>query len=351
MNKNVNKSNKNLIKKVVALLLGVLTIGIYAGVKAKKEKPVELPTTTISQKTDETTTKIYKVKSGDTLSSIAEKFDTDMEELLTLNPQIINPNLIQLDDDIFVPINNYKKIDRPTMEEQISAKGYATGIDISYAQSGMNLKKVLYLNPNISFVIMRMAYFWKTNDKIDINFEKQAKACNEMGVPIGIYIWPTAKNDEEVEKEVKMTINELNRINKKFGIKLELPIFLDIEYEPGTSEDLYERLVKKDANAIKMLNKTIRMLEAAGYYVCIYCNSSTQQEIEQTGFNFDVGYWIADYSSNTQKMLDKVNKPVVGHQITSEGRLEGYSGNIDINRMFIDFPKIINEKGLNGIKR
>ncbi len=350
MNKNKNK-NTNALKKVVALLLGVLTIGIYAGVKAKKENPVTLPTTTVSQKTDEESTKIYIVKSGDTLGSIADYFGITLDELLALNPQIENPNLIKPKDEIIVPNFNYEKIDRPSMGDEIKTNGYATGIDISYAQSGMNLKKVLYLNPNISFVIMRMAYFWKTNDKIDVNFEKQARACHEMGVPIGVYIWPTAKNDAEVEKEVRMTINELDRIKTEFGIQLELPIFLDIECEPGTSENLYERLVKKDPNAIKMLNKTIRMLEKAGYYVCIYCNSSTQQEIEQTGFNFDVGYWIADYSSNTQKMLDKVNKPVVGHQTTSKGELKGYPGHVDVNRMFLDFPSIIKENGLNGIKR
>ena len=341
----------NVLKKIIAFLLSITMIPAIAACKSDNKVNTNGATTTISKEDSDKNTAIYIVKSGDTLDSISKKFEITLPELLLLNPQIKNPNLIQPGDKIIVPNINYEKIDRPSMGEEIDEKGYATGIDISYAQAGMNLKKVLYLNPNISFVIMRMAYFWKTNDKIDVNFEKQAKACHEMGVPIGVYIWPTAKNDEEVEKEVKMTIDELNRIKEEFGIKLELPIFLDIEHENGTSEDLYDRLVKKDPNAIKMLNKTIRMLERAGYYVCIYCNSSTQWEMEETGFNFDVGYWIADYSSNTQNMLDKINKPVVGHQVTSKGELKGYKGNVDVNRFFLDFPNIIVENQLNGFKR
>jgi LysM repeat protein len=47
----------------------------------KADKPIQKP-------------KFYTVKKGDTLSRIAMKFNTTVDELMKLNPQIKDPNLI-----------------------------------------------------------------------------------------------------------------------------------------------------------------------------------------------------------------------------------------------------------------
>jgi LysM repeat protein/uncharacterized Fe-S cluster protein YjdI len=48
---------------------------------------------------------VYTVQPGDTLSGIAQRFNTTVQQLLTLNPFITNPNLIQVGWALTVPVN------------------------------------------------------------------------------------------------------------------------------------------------------------------------------------------------------------------------------------------------------
>ena len=50
--------------------------------------PVTSPTTTAGTPTTQAKRRFYRVKRGDTLESIAAKFDTTVDDLLTLNPDV-----------------------------------------------------------------------------------------------------------------------------------------------------------------------------------------------------------------------------------------------------------------------
>ena len=47
-------------------------------------------------------TMIYTIKPGDTLSSIAKRFGTTVQNILKKNPKITNPNLIYAYDKIVI---------------------------------------------------------------------------------------------------------------------------------------------------------------------------------------------------------------------------------------------------------
>jgi LysM repeat protein len=49
------------------------------------------------------TPRVYRVKRGDSLSSIARKFDVTVQEILDANPQIENPDRIQPGDELTIP--------------------------------------------------------------------------------------------------------------------------------------------------------------------------------------------------------------------------------------------------------
>lgn len=49
----------------------------------------------------------YTVKSGDTLSSIAAKYKTTVDEILKINPEIVNKNLIKIGQTIKVPLTTF----------------------------------------------------------------------------------------------------------------------------------------------------------------------------------------------------------------------------------------------------
>ncbi len=49
------------------------------------------------------TPQLYTVAKGDTMSKIARKFGVTVEELLAANPQIKNPNKIDIGDELTIP--------------------------------------------------------------------------------------------------------------------------------------------------------------------------------------------------------------------------------------------------------
>jgi LysM repeat protein len=79
---------------VFFLAAAVLAILIQKGLESGSDTPtiatptVETPTTSSGTTTGATQKKFYRVKQGDTLESIAAKFDTTVDDLLTLNPNV-----------------------------------------------------------------------------------------------------------------------------------------------------------------------------------------------------------------------------------------------------------------------
>ncbi len=66
----------------------------------------------------EPTPQAYIVKSGDTLSKIASAYGLSVEELLAANPQITDPNKIQIGDAIVIPQPVPSEIVDPGAEEE-----------------------------------------------------------------------------------------------------------------------------------------------------------------------------------------------------------------------------------------
>jgi len=71
----------------------ILVVLIERGLNGDPQTPTTvLPTTSAPDTTTAGTTtskkKIYRVKAGDTLESIAAKFDTTVDDLLALNPNV-----------------------------------------------------------------------------------------------------------------------------------------------------------------------------------------------------------------------------------------------------------------------
>lgn len=54
-------------------------------------------------------TRKYKIKAGDTLSALAEKFDTTVDDLVKANPKIKDPDLIYTGDDLEIPVKDEEK--------------------------------------------------------------------------------------------------------------------------------------------------------------------------------------------------------------------------------------------------
>lgn len=80
----------------------------------------------------------YYVQRGDTLRKIASKFSTSVDVLITLNPQIFNPNVIFVGQAITVPANSATYVVQSGDTLRVIANRFGTTVD-----------NLLWLNPNI----------------------------------------------------------------------------------------------------------------------------------------------------------------------------------------------------------
>lgn len=199
------------------------------------------------------------------------------------------------------------------------------GIDVSYAQGNINWEKVKA--SGIDFAILRCGYGQDVKSQDDKFFERNAKACEELNIPYGVYLYSYATSEEGAIGEAQHTLRLLK------GKKLSYPVFYDLEDTNTTGQC-------SNSEILKIAKAYVAEIEKAGYKVGIYANK----------------HWFT--SKLTQKWYDKYPKWVAQYnkectykgtydmwQYTSSGRVSGIIGNVDMNYCYKDYaPKKEEEK-------
>lgn len=210
-------------------------------------------------------------------------------------------------------------------------------IDISEWQdpAKINYDKLV---KNIDGAIIRCGYTYSKDKSLrtDKHFETHYRELSKRNVPLGTYYYSMAINTEEAIKEANKTIELIK------GKKFALPVYLDVE------DHNYQAKSSKEAisNVADVYCKT---LESKGYYVGIY----SYPWFTKTFLSKDVlkkyTFWIADYVSKNQTSYSDTNYDI--WQFTSKGKIAGYDGDIDINKVYKDLVSLIPKMGLNGFSK
>ena len=210
-------------------------------------------------------------------------------------------------------------------------------LDISKYQPNVDYEKVA---KQIDGVILRIGitYWGKQEMGIDPYFEKHYKGFKDVGCPVGVYYYSCADSIAMAEKEADFCLSLLK--DKQF----ELPIYYDVENN--------ERQGKLSKELLTKITDTFcSIVEKQGYFVGYYSYTAWLQS------KFDVPYLSSKYSlwkADYRIFYDKKIKCDM-HQYTSSGTIDGIpyikgvqTGKVDLNNCFVDYEKIIKEKGLNG---
>jgi hypothetical protein len=119
------------------------------------------------------------------------------------------------------------------------------------------------------------------------------------------------------------------------GKKFEYPIYFDLEEQSQFSRGraFCDSIVKAFCNE----------LEKHGYFAGLYISRSPLQTYISSDVANRYALWVAEYNS-------KLNySGTVGMwQYSSTGKVNGISGNVDMDECYVDYPKIIKEGGFNG---
>jgi len=188
-------------------------------------------------------------------------------------------------------------------------------IDISHHQDP---KKMNYdkLAKQVDLVIIRTQYGSKT---IDRHYKTHHAEFKKRGVPTAAYAWVRGVSVSDMEKEATDFYNRTKDLNPTFW-------FLDVEEES-----------MKDMRAgVLAYVKKLRQLGAKkiGIYIAHHLYKPFNLNLDEVD-----AVWIPRYGTNNGKPQTKPSYPCDLWQYTSVGRLEGYSGDLDLN-MIISNKKL-----------
>lgn len=169
---------------------------------------------------------------------------------------------------------------------------------------------------------------------IDPTFEDNYCNARAAGLDVGVYYYTYAISRTGADKELALLAEALR------GKELTLPVAVDVE------DNKLKRLGKQALTDLTAY--ALARIEAMGFYAQLYTYTSFANSRLYVGGAalkpYDV--WLADYTGKTPKVSFKYN----AHQHTSKGSVPGISGNVDLNVTTLNYPRIIEKKGLTRLR-
>lgn len=201
------------------------------------------------------------------------------------------------------------------------------GIDVSHWQGTIDWNKVKAAG--IEFAIIK-AGGSDAGTYTDSKWEANYKGAKAAGIPIGAYFF--VGKDCVTAAAGKADAERFLKILK--GKQLEYPVYMDNEAQPASAK-------------VGITEATIAFcetMEAAGYFVGIYGSavSGFKERMDDSKLT-DYAHWVAQYAS---KCSYKGEYGI--WQYSSKGKVDGISGNVDLDYGYIDYPSIIKAGGFNG---
>lgn len=226
------------------------------------------------------------------------------------------------------------------------------GVDVSYYQK--NIDWVAAANDGVEFAIIRGGYRgYGTTGKLvqDAKFADYMRGALEAGIEVGIYVYSQATTVDEAKEEAQFLID----MAKDYDVTL--PLVLDFEFasvknsETGAYEtggrlwNAYKNGdLDKDSAAV-LCQAFVDTVEAAGYDGMVYVNPDMAKNyVDATKFS---RVWLAHYTGTKEEYRDEETGKFPASyyegdyefwQCASKGKVDGISGNVDINFWFRPQP-------------
>lgn len=194
-------------------------------------------------------------------------------------------------------------------------------IDVSEWQGDINWAKAKA--DGVEGVIIRLGYGEGNN--ADKKAQRNISECKRLGIPFGIYWYSYADTPALAKEEGTDVVAKL----KQFGVNpsdLAYPVYYDLEkwtwegHQPPTDPNVYNNIV----------NNWYSALQSAGYKnLGVYSYTSYLQGPLKHVDIYAKTTWVAQYGARMG--FDSFPTNSRGWQYTSSGKVDGISGNVDMN--------------------
>ncbi len=198
------------------------------------------------------------------------------------------------------------------------------GIDVSVYQGDINWEKVAA--DGVQFAYIRLGYRGYNEGvfAVDVNFEKNITGAIDAGIPVGIYFVTRAITVDEAVEEADWVIDKIKDYDTSW------PVMLDLESAGALGARDNDLTAEERTDIIIAFCERIK---EKGYGdVLLYSNIGYFLDYMQLERLTDYDKWFAQY----------FNRPFFPYafsiwQYTSSGRVDGISGNVDLNIAFKDY--------------
>lgn len=187
------------------------------------------------------------------------------------------------------------------------------GIDVSYSQGKINWSKA---KQQISFAFIRMGYIGNSETlNVDSQYEKNVSECERLNIPYGIYVYSYATSVKAVQRAMPFVIKRLKNKHPT------LPIYLDLEESRISQTGM--------SNVLAMAKTFAEEIEKNGYMYGTYANLNWFNTVLTNSWYQTKSIWIAQYYSKCT-----YSKKYEVWQYSSNGKIAGIEGNVDLNYMY-----------------
>lgn len=168
---------------------------------------------------------------------------------------------------------------------------------------------------------------------IDPTFETNYRNAKAAGLDVGVYYYTYATSEAMADAELALLRQAV------YGKEFSLPVCVDVE------ENKLKQLSTLDLTNLTAY--ALEQVEKMGFYAQLYTYthySNMELDMGRLANRWDV--WLSDTTGHTPAVGYHYN----AHQHSSEGRVPGISGNVDLNVTTLNYPKIIRKKGLTRLR-
>ena len=168
---------------------------------------------------------------------------------------------------------------------------------------------------------------------IDPTFEDNYTNAKAAGLDIGVYYYTDAITEKLADEELAALRQALR------GKELTMPVAVDMEDETLA--------VLKPNDLTNLAAYHLEQIEKMGFFAQLYTYTSyanVHLDMARLAGRWDI--WLADYTGKTPKVQFKYS----AHQHSSEGRVPGINGPVDLDVTTVNYPKIIKAKGLTRLR-
>ena len=204
------------------------------------------------------------------------------------------------------------------------------GIDVSSWQGNIDFGKVKA--SGIDFVIIRAGYGREVS-QIDKCFVQNYNTAKAAGLDVGAYWYSYADSAEDAVKEAKACMEVIK------GKKFEYPIYFDLEEQ--------SQFAKGRNFCDSVIKAFCGELEKNGFLSGLYCSTYYLNNYISNSVAGKYALWVAQYNYRCTYTANKYGI----WQYSSEGRINGISGNVDMDYCYTDYPTIVKNGGYNGYKK